>query len=258
VGRRSHGKGDCAVRHIVTDNGDYIHGPTWCGEERGLTSMRNIEEGEDKLAFSRRMATCNKCSAAIGKARLKQIADRVEIETVEVPTSSWGKVYRAYYGVKVDGVRVGIILMDNGWGNPWELRALPEDADRHAGACVSTAWNRYAKVPADSPCQPVHSRSKEMLASLALRLRDAGDLKTLPELEAWREERRLARIEQDRQREEDRARYAREAEARANRTTERRETALAGLADIAKRTDLTNLEAAGLQAALDIINGVSA
>src|SRR6478609_113124 len=68
-----------------------LSGPTWCGEEHGYTSLTDFPKGsdEDFHAYSRRMSDCPKCSAAMGKVRLAQIADRVRLEPVEVPVGSY-------------------------------------------------------------------------------------------------------------------------------------------------------------------------
>lgn len=262
MGRRSHGSGDCAVRNGEVRRDDKgklsgISGPSWCGKERTYGTLSYLAEGEDPHAYSRRMATCNKCSAAMGKVRLKQIADRVEIKPLEMPKTSWGNSYKAFWGVTIDGQPVGYILMHNGWGNPWQLHQLDftNDGERHVGSCVSETPGRFSIVKPDAVFQPVHTRSKEMLASAALRVRDSGGLPTHDEQEVILEQRRKRRAEEDAQREIDRAEAARLRAERDQRVEERRDTAINGLTEIEQRSDLTNLERAGLQAALDIIQG---
>ncbi len=248
----------CAVRTLDDREREgpqlYIHGQTWCGKY-GLSSMSMKPEDEDPLAFARRMADCPKCSAAMGKVRLKQIADRVTIEPMEIPSNSWGKKYKSCHRLIIDGELVGHIIMDNGWGTAWELRELTDDTSRDFGGMVSHTPNIYHRIDRNADFQPVHTRSKEMLASAALRLRDKGELLTLAEQEVRREENRVRRAEEDRQREIDRAEAARVREERTQRENERRELALDFLNWYTNVENLTNSQRAGSQAALDIIMG---
>lgn len=265
MGRNRGRSTDHAVRIIDerSTSDKSLWGVAWCGE-RGYTSLYKMPEGEEPLAYSRRKADCPKCSAAIGKARLAQLDALVTLEKVEPRKNNGYTAFRGAWALHINGELRGHIVMPHGWGNPWELRELadPENDrgsnyDQFGRRLSSERPSAYSNYPASNTFQNIHFSSKEMMASAAYRLFRMGQLRTVEEQRVAAEAKKKRRAEQDAQREIDRARYAAEAEALAARKAERKETALAGLADLAKRSDLTNLEAAGIQAALDIINGVS-
>lgn len=233
---------------------NWLWGTTWCGATNGSRLPKDLN-GEDPFAYARRMADCPKCAAAIGKARLAQIAGRVKVEAAEVPTTSWGKKYRSLNKVIIDGVHVGWIVMQNGWGNPWTLHQLSRDDERDFGSQISVEPSAYSTPGKDNIFQRVHSASRDMMASAALRAYDQGDLPTVERMKQADEERRQRLAEEARQREIDREAARVERERKDGLRSERKQLALDGLKTAMLRSDLTNLEAAGLQAALDIIEG---
>lgn len=255
MGRR--GSHMCAVRYPDARgvDGSWVWGVTWCGKPHGGSSLSGKPEDEDHLAFARRMADCPKCSAAIGKVRLKQIADRVQIEPMEIPSNSWGKKYKSCHRVIIDGVLAAHIVMDNGWGTVWELRQLTDDDGRDFGSLLSREPNRYHRIERTSDFQPVHVRSKEMMASAALRLRDKGELLNLAEQEAFRIARREKEAEDARLRKIEQEQWKVEREARDARENERKELAVDWLTAVLNEPNLTNMQRAGAQASLDIITG---
>lgn len=239
----------------------YIGGKTWCGEDYGLSdNMSNMHEGEDRLAFTRRTTDCPKCAGAIGKLRMTQIADRVRLEAAEddLLKGTYGRKYRGLYRVFIDGVHRAWIVMQNGWGNPWELHELTDrdEAWRPYGSLVSDMPGKHSRCDVDRTFQRVHFYSKEMMASAALRLRekDPRNLPTIPEIQARREADRQQRQQEEAERAENRRLAGIEADRKAALRAERKALALEGLDEIAKG-ELTNMERAALEAALDIING---
>lgn len=254
MGRHGGSTHTCAVRHPdkETNSNGYLWGMSWCGK-RAHSSMFGKPEDEDELAFARRMADCPKCSAAIGKARLKQLGGRVVVEQMEIPSNSWGKKYKSCHRLIIDGELVGHIIMDNGGGTAWELRELTADDGRGFGAKVSDTPGWFNRVDANRTFQPIHCRSKEMMASAGFRLREKGELLTLAEQEVRREKVRKERAEADAQREIERAEAQRVREAREQRELERRELALDWLNAFLAESHLTNNQRAGAQSALDII-----
>lgn len=252
-----------AIRTIDKDRniGSYVHGTTWCGEVWGMSaSVSNAAEGEDPLAYSRRSTNCPACAQAIGKARMTQIRDRVRIEAAskEEMSGNYGRNYRGLYRLFIDGTHRGWIVMQNGWGNPWELHQLTTDTSwRVYGSCVSDKPGDYSKVDLDRVFQMVHFYSKDMMASAALRLfdRDPRNLPTVPEMEEAKAADRAKRQQEEADRQERMRLAGIERDRKDGLRAERRSTAIAGLEEIAKRADLSNIELAGLTAALDIING---
>lgn len=257
MGRGYGSSHSCAVRYPdeLGTAGPHIWGVSWCGKPHALSSISSKPADEDPLAYARRMADCPKCSAAIGKARLKQLGGRVKVEPIEIPSNSWGKKYKSCHQVLIDDVLVGHIVMDNGWGTVWELRELTADDGRDFGARVSHAPGRFSYVKAESPFQPIHCRSKEMMASAAFRLREQGELLTLDEQAVRREAARVQREADEAERKIAQAEAARVREAREQRALERRELALDWLLWYVELPDLTNSQRAGSQAALDILQG---
>lgn len=239
----------------------YVGGRTWCGEDYGLSaSLSNMAEGEDPLAYSRRSTDCPKCAAAIGKARMAQIGDRVRLEaaTGDEINGSHGRKYRGLYRLFIDGTHRGWVVMQNGWGNPWELHELTdrlEDGWRIYGAGVAAMPDRYSKTDADRTFQMVHFYSKDMMASAALRHHERVGLPTVEEM-AHRKAAERARREAE---EAERAEARRVAEIERDRKTalrnERKELALDWLNAVLAQPDLTNVQRAGAQAAHDIITG---
>lgn len=241
----------------------YQWGTTWCGERHAVHPSENVlKSGEDVLAWSRRMADCPKCAAAIGKTRLHQIADRVNVEAADIPTSSWGKKYRSLNRVWIDGVHVGWIVMQNGWGNPWTLHQLSSDDDRDYGPQISHTPATYSEPRSDNVFQRVHSASRDMMASAALRCFDLGQLPTRKQMAEQTEARRRKEAEQAEQRDIDRARAAEmerlagiERERKDGLRAERKAVALDWLNAVLEMPDLTNSQRAGAQATHDIITG---
>lgn len=255
MGRSSHHT--CAVRHPDERGtaGPHIWGMSWCGKPHALSSISGKPADEDPLSYARRMADCPKCSAAIGKARLKQLGGRVKVEPIEIPTGSWGKKYKSCHQVLIDDVLVGHIIMDNGWGTVWELRELTADTGRDFGAMVSHNPGRFSQTNPNSPFQRIHCRSKEMMASAAFRLREQGELLTLEEQAVRREAARVQREADEAERKIAQAEATRLREERTQRENERRELALDFLNWYTNVENLTNSQRAGSQAALDIIMG---
>ncbi|WLJ71157.1 hypothetical protein [Sphingomonas phage Carli] len=232
----------------------WLWGNTWCGTQNGSRLPTDLK-GEDPFAYARRMTDCPGCSAAIGKARLRQIADRVKVEASPIPTTSWGKSYRSLNKVIIDGEHVGWIVMQNGWGNPWTLHQLTPDPERAYGQQISMEPSRHSETTHESPFQRVHAASRDMMASAALRCFDAGDLPTLERMAEQREARRVKAAEEARQREIDKAAWAVERERKDGLRAERKELALDWINAVLEMPDLTNSQRAGAQAALDIITG---
>lgn len=237
-----------------------LGGPTWCGESYGYNSMSDFKdaEGEDPYAYSRRMTNCPGCSAAIGKALLAQQNGRVVLEKVEVPQGRYGSYYRTAWAIKIDGTLYGHAVMQNGWGNPWELKDLVGD-DRTGndfGRTVSHQPSTHYPAKPGDLWQTIHFASKEMMAIAALRCRERGEsLFTVEERKEFGRQEAERRRADEAERAERSRQFAAERERKDGLRAERKATAIAGLEEIAKRADLSNIELAGLTAALDIING---
>lgn len=238
-----------------------LGGPTWCGENYGYNTLSDLpkDSDEDVFAYSRRMTNCPGCSAAIGKALLAQQGGRVTLEKECVPQGRYGSYYRTAWLIKIDGTPYGHAVMQNGWGNPWELKDLV-GPDHVSGADFGRTVSHqpsthYPAKPGDL-WQTIHFASKEMMAIAALRCRERGEaLFTVEErLEFGRQETARRQAE-----EADRKERLRLHEIERDRKTalrnERKELALDWLNGVLAQPDLTNVQRAGAQAAHDIITG---
>lgn len=234
----------------------WLWGQTWCGETNGSRLPTELQ-GEDPFAYARRMADCPGCSAAIGKARLAQLAGRVTLEKVEVPKGRYGSYYRTAWAISIDGELIAHAVMQNGWGNPWELKDLRMEVDEEHqfGSTVSHMPSRSYPAKPEDVCQPVHFSSKEMMAALAFRCREKGELLfTREERRAFGAKERERRAAEEAERAANKIKYEAERQRKEGLRAERKQLALDGI-QIALGRALTNSEIAGLQAALDIING---
>ncbi len=236
-----------------------LGGETWCGERYGYNSLSDIKTDEDPFAYSRRSTNCPGCSAAIGKAILKQQNGRVTLEKAEVRPGRYGSYYRTAWLIKIDGTPYGHAVMQNGWGNPWELKDLvgPDHiSGAEFGRTVSHQPSRSYPPKPDELCQFVHFASKEMMAVLALRCRERGELLFTVEerLEFGRAE-KARRAADEAEREANRIKYAAERERKDGLRSERKELALDWINAVLAQPDLTNSQRAGAQACYDIITG---
>lgn len=235
-----------------------LSGATWCGEDHGYNTLSDFKDDEDVFAYSRRMTNCPGCSAAIGKALMQRMPGRIKLEKVEVPQGRYGSYYRTAWAISIDRVLMAHAVMQNGWGNPWELKDLvgEDRTGKDFGSTVSHQPSRSYPPRPDELCQFVHFASKEMMGVLALRCRERGQLLFTPEerREMGRQERER-RAAEEAEREANRIKYQQERERKDGLRAERKQLALDGLKTVALRPDLTNLEAAGIQAAIDIIEG---
>lgn len=234
-------------------------GPTWCGESHGYNTMSSYQDGEDPHAYSRRMADCPKCSAAIGKARLAQLGGRVTMEKVDVPQGRYGSYYRTAWLIQIEGQPIAHAVMKNGWGNSWELKELLAEEDKAGndfGRTISYEPSYSYPAKSDDVFQTVHFASKEAMACAAFRAREMGEY--LFTVEERREQGRVERERReadDRQREERRKQYEAERDRKDGLRAERKALALEALEQLSRLPELSNLERAGLSAALDIITG---
>lgn len=238
-----------------------LGGPTWCGEDYGYNTLSDLpkDSDEDVFAYSRRMTNCPGCSAAIGKALLAQQGGRVTLEKAEVRPGRYGSYYRTAWLIKIDGTPYGHAVMQNGWGNPWELKDLagPDHMEgAEFGRTVSHQPSTHYPAKPGDLWQTIHFASKEMMAIAALRCRERGEaLFTVEErLEFGRQEKARRQAEEADRKERLRL-HEIERDRKAALREERKATAINGLTEIEQRADLTNLEKAGLAAALDIIMG---
>lgn len=265
MGRRGGWK-QCGFRRLLPDDGSsfsvgdrtYHKGVTWCGETKTFSK----EEQEAPL----KLTSCNKCSAAIGKAKLARSPGRVRLEKLEKALG----YMRSSYALWIDGTHKGFIQIAAGWGVKWQLNALRDEKGyssygygetRSSGtADYFEAKGRISRTITESPDPtgwPVHFASKEAMAVLALALFDHDPL-TFP-TQAQRDEAeaaRLAKQEADKvERAASQARYeAQRIEDRRVRD-ERLEAWRLAFPDLLARDDLTNLERAGLEAAQALIVG---
>lgn len=258
----------CAIREPRDEQSEgMIGGTSWCGKPCASRSLTNMEEGEDPLAFSRRTANCTECSKAMGKLRLAQISDRVKLEKAELRTYGDGKstAYRSAWHVVIDGQRVADLTLPHGFGNPWQLHEMRDpDADNGSlyqqfGRCLTGERPRsFTRHPADRTFQPIHYESRDMMASAALKAFDNDEIRTPEQRRAIAEERRKQQEAEEAQRKIDREERKRQFAIVAEREKNRKTLALDGIAAVLERTDLSNLERAGVEAARDIIEGKSA
>lgn len=253
MGRHMHHR--CAFKALLPtgyekEGEDYLRGVTHCGS----TSYFRAKEREAGAGLR---ASCPKCAAAAGKAKLASLGGRVTLSPAPENVASR---FKSAYLVTIDGEPRGYVVAERGFGKGWELRRLPTARDlrfRTFGEEVGegrphNSWD-MDQVPPERPLQPLHYSARDAMACGALRACEAGLLPTAAEHEAQEAEALARREAAERQRaaeaeESARLRAAREAEA-----AERRATAREGLAELGKRADLTNLELAGIAAALTII-----
>lgn len=236
-----------------------LSGETWCGERHGYNTLSDYKDDEDVFAYSRRMTNCPGCSAAIGKALLKREGGRVVLEKVDVPQGRYGSYYRTAWLIKIDGTEYGHAVMQNGWGNPWELKDLV-GPDHVSGADFGRTVSHqpsthYPAKPGDL-WQNIHFASKEMMAIAALRCRERGEaLFTVEERMEFGRQEKARRAAEEAEREANRIKYAAERERKDGLRAERKELALDWINAVLAMPDLTNSQRAGAQAALDIITG---
>lgn len=242
----------CGFRSLAADQrsfaGDSTHqlGFTWCGDE----SLFTATERADSL----RLVTCPKCSAAIGKHKLKRLGGRVTLERIEKPRSAYIK---SAYALAIDGTLRGYVEIENGWGKGWSLRALPmtdKDYSRDVIGKEPSRWDakRWLDGGHSEPDRvtawPVHYHSKEAMAIAGLKAMTQGLLPTPEEQEARAKEEQARRIAEEQEREANRIEREKERQALAKERSERVATAWLALADLDARPDLSNIERAGIEA----------
>lgn len=242
----------CAFRRLAEDQGGFANHEryrkvvTWCGD----SPLMN----ERDRAASLKLATCPKCAAAIGKAKLAQLGGRVALERMEKPPGYW----RSGYVVSIDGVPRGLIGVANGWGERWRLHRLPKpDAWNGTGAGVAVdppqrydaeRWPVEGEHAARYVAWPVHHAAKEAMACVALTFCERGELPTLVESEAAEEALRVQRVADNAERERSREASRLASIERENVRLERLAIWRDALASLDGRPDLTNMERAGLEA----------
>lgn len=242
----------CAFRRLAADQGGfadhatYRKVETWCGESPLM--------GERERAEPLKLATCPKCAAAIGKARLAALKGRVVLERMETPPSYW----RSGYVVLIDGTPRGLIGVANGWGERWRLHRIPKpDSWNGLGAGVACdppnrydaqRWPVEGEHAARYVAWPVHHAAKEAMAAAAWTFYERGDLPTLEEAAALEEAAKAARAVEEGEREARRLVARQEAERRESERLERVAIWRDALASLDGRADLTNMERAGLEA----------
>lgn len=255
MGRHIHHR--CAFKAIdpaetrPADNDGYLRGLTHCGS----TSYFMPKERKPGAGLR---ASCPKCAAAAGKAKLATLGGRVRLEPAP---ENVARSYKSAWTVLIDGEARGYIVAEAGFGKGWDLMSMPTATDLrggwryHGNSATPRRPNLYNadNVPPEQPIQPLHYGARDAMACGALRAYEAGLLPTAAEREAQEAEaqarRQAAELERERQREQDeKERTQRRAEA-----AERRATARDAMAELAARPDLTNLELAGIAAVLAII-----
>lgn len=150
----------------------------------------------------------------------------------------------------IDGDLIGLACRAHGWGKRgWSILRLGEE--------FGDLWHCCGEIMV-FPDPLAHYGDKrealldaEAVARKALSLRDDGKLRTMPEWNAEIERIKAMRAERARKDAEDQARWKREREARKVRDEEQRQDILAGLRSMRDRNDLSNLEAAALQSAIE-------
>lgn len=226
----------------------------WCGEQ--------MLWDKDKPFDGPRLASCNKCSAAIGKLKLANLP-RIEMRKHEKPMS----YMRSSYDVLIDGDVRGFIACESGWGTHWNLFQLREphshsfyDHGKKISGSRLDHWDAQ-RWPTEGEHAnkyhfwPVHWASKEAMLVAAWHAFERGALPTVEQM-AEAEAARLAKQEADRvERAASQARY--EAQRIEDRRVkdERLEAWRLAFPDLLARDDLTNLERAGLEAAQALIVG---
>lgn len=134
------------ARKYRSENKHWVHGSlTECGE-RWLPHTR--------LAKSRDEITCPKCSARVFRLLIDNIEpreDRPEFGS-QLSESDRGYSYRSIRQIIFKGQLYGWIAMENGWGKPWEIWALPTGGMWHNKQYVDKAtgdfWSAEAALAA--------------------------------------------------------------------------------------------------------------
>jgi hypothetical protein len=223
----------------------------------GAVTFFKASEREPSAA---KRASCPKCAAALGKLILsRRYGERVRLEPAPAEVA---KRFKSAFTFVLDGVPRGYIAAERGFGKGWDLYRLPygkERSWRHWGDSITPArpggpWGAD-KVPDDQPIQALHFGARDAMACGAVRAAEAGLLPTAEEQEERERERTAIREQEERERARHAEERAKEREAQRVEQEERRSTAIAGLEELGARADLTNLERAGLEAALRLIRG---
>lgn len=228
---------------------------TWCGERRSWERATPLD--------SPRLASCTKCSQAIGKAKLKGLP-RLELVKDETPCHPYA---RSSYSVLIDGELRGYVACNNGWGAHWSLYQVGEQRGYYSARYVTgksisgdpvDVWDAK-RWPTEGEhvrtFWPVHWASKEAMAAAAFTAWQAGQLPTLEE-QATAEAARLKKAQADKVEAAARAAERERERLEARRIKdERLEAWRLAYADLAARVDLSNLERAGIEAAQALITG---
>lgn len=225
-------------RPVYRDEAAEPHYIGACGEtmptRRGWSRERFVNE---EPGLCERDPTCPTCSGKWGKAKIAKLAEQGTHVTARRLTkedddrvSAWKSVWR----VEVNGESVGDLYIDNGYGKSWRFnRVLPR---KTGGFALAGDPSR------ESPLRFPTYHSKEAGWAAAPDLLAKGHLLTATQ----------ARAEYEAEMEGYRQESARLRAARRDRE-ERERTALEGLRDLRDRDDLTNLQRAGVEAALALI-----
>jgi hypothetical protein len=220
----------------------------WCGETRVWDRAKPFD--------SPKIATCLKCAQAIGKAKLKQIANRVRLERRETPIG----YDKSTYDVYLDGTHRAYIGIANGWGEKWYCARLGDPADsihwtngRHGGTVSGSVLDYFGheRIPADAIFWPIHFAARDAMAAAALAYWIKWGVQGFPTVEearAAKEAKRAADALEAQAREERRKVAAQEREAAESLRLERLAIWRDALASLDGRADLTNMERAGLEA----------
>lgn len=234
----------------------YLHGLAFCGE-RQLAAFGTAEGPDARKAETMRNATCPDCSKAIGKARLAQLGGRVALSPAPDKVA---KRFRSAWSIAIDGVPLGYVVSEAGFGKGWELHQLPKDDHesdwRTTGGKISPDMPkgyRNSRPNADATYQDVHLASRDAMACAAVRARDRRELLTPAERQVIADEHKARRKAEEAEREAASAARAVQREAEAIALAERRDLALAGLKTALERSDLSNMERAGLSEALNLL-----
>lgn len=255
MGRRSGGIKQCVMRALhgelnmgarAESDSPYRYVKTWCGKTELM--------GERERALSPKLASCPKCSAAIGKAKMAALP-RLELVRRESPINGY---QRSTYDVMIDGALRGYVSISNGWGEHWNLYRLkgPEERFSHYdnGPMISgsrlDSWQARAALERGESFSfwPVHHASKEAMAVAAWHAFERGHLPTVADMEAARAERLAREAEREAESKAAAAKRAAEREREAELRLERVELWRAALESLGERGDLTNVELAGLDA----------
>ncbi len=263
--RRTHHKH--AFRRLCADQGPWANDATyrlaemWCGD----TSLIGMAETPERAT----LADCPKCAAALGAAKLASIrATGLAVELEPIAELKECKDYslryaRSAYRLMIAGELRGYIIAEAGFGKGWRLRtvagalAFARHSEGETGDCLSgDRPSRYGYGrDADAHFAPIHFAARDAMAVAAVRAFERGELPTPAEQEARAAERKARQAAEAAER--DAARAANEARRERERLAllEDKATARNALEELRKRSDLTNLELAGL-AILERLAGV--